>query len=248
MVVHVLCLLWLVLQDFSSLMQDHPGVYTSPSVSFGLKQLVPQQVQQGVSTQHHSYSSGYGTDMQQYHRQQEFAELFGTVGDSQQSVVKDEESLFYFRHITVKNCQSEDLQLIDVRFSQKLPLWPHSMALIDDAGISTVTTAATQRSHRAAAPALSKEASEDNIESANHQQQRQTKRSNKKQQQRQQQLQQQQAELVGKEQAQQQTAGKEAAAGHEEAQQEGIQGVLLRQGEEYSVTVVLNCQDGPHRK
>lgn len=225
-------------------MQDHPGVYTSPSVSFGLKQLVPQQVQQGASTQHHSYTSGYGTDMQQYHRQQEFAELFGTVGDSQQSVVKDEESLFYFRHITVKNCQSEDLQLIDVRFSQKLPLWPHSMALIDDAGISTVTTAATQRSHRAAAPALSKEASEDSMESFNHQQQWQTTSSDKKQQQRQQQ----QAELVRKEQAQPQTAGKEGAAGHEEAQQEGIQGVLLRQGEEYSVTVVLNCQDGPHRK
>jgi len=35
---------------------------------------------------------------------------------------------------------------------------------------------------------------------------------------------------------------------HEDKQNEGIQGILLRPGEEYAVTVVLNCVDGPHRR
>ena len=157
-----------VLQDIGSLMQDHPGVYTSPNISFGLKQIVSQH---DADSQPHAGSSSYIDYMQQYdHHQQPFTELLGTIGDSQRSV--DQEQLYCFRQIVVKNNQADNVQLIDVRFSQKLPMWPHTMALIDDAGISTVVQVG-KKIHMRTVPVSGGALEEEKVDKSDHHQQRQ---------------------------------------------------------------------------
>ncbi|DBA76409.1 TPA: hypothetical protein ACH3X1_010114 [Trebouxia sp. C0004] len=229
-------------KDFRSLMQDPQGVSIGPDISFGLKQLVTQQ------SQHSAGSSGSALGMQQNQQhEQPFANLLGANHDARQPV--EREQLYSFRQIVIKNNQAENVQLIDVRFSQKLPLWPHTMALIDDAGISTVTNPGAESDMHVTAVMAEPPDHGDKADSSDHHQRRQKKNRNKskKQQQaphhdKQTQQQQQDQEL-----SQLQTQLDKVEM-YENKQHGGIQGILLRPGEEYAVTVVLNCLDGPHRR
>ena len=233
------------LQDFRSLMQDPQGVSVGPDVSFGLKQLVAQQ------SQHSADSSGRAFGMQQTEQhEQPFANLFGAKHDSRQPV--EREQLYSFRQIIVMNNQAENVQLIDVRFSQKLPLWPHTMALIDDAGISTVTNPAGKSDTHMTAVTAEPPDHGDIADNSDQHQRRQKKKRNKKKKQ-QQAPQQQCADKQTQQQQQDQQVSQlqsqlDKAEMYEDKQNEGIQGILLRPGEEYAVTVVLNCLDGPHRR
>ncbi len=236
------------LQDFRSLMQDPQGVSIGPDVSFGLKQLVAQQSQHSVDSSDHALSM-----QRNEQHEQPFAKLLGAKRDARQPV--EHEQLYSFRQIVVKNNQAENVQLIDVRFSQKLPLWPHTMALIDDAGISTVTNLDTNSNTHVTAVTAEPPDHGDKAENSDQHQRRQKKKKNKKK--KQQQAPQQQSADKQTQQQQQQQQDKEVsqlqsqldkAEMHEDKQTEGIQGILLRPGEEYAVTVVLNCLDGPHRR
>ena len=239
------------LQDLRSLMQDPPGVSVGPDVSFGLKQLVAQQSQHSVG------SSGHALSMQQNEQhEQPFSNLLGARHDSSQPV--EHEHLYSFRQIVVKNNQAENVQLIDVRFSQKLPLWPHTMALIDDAGISTVTKLGKESDIHVTAVTAELPDDGNKADNSDQHQRRQKKKRNKKKKQ-QQALQQQGADKQTQQQQQQQQQQQDKEVSqlqsqldkvemHEDKQNEGIQGILLRPGEEYAVTVVLNCLDGPHRR
>ncbi len=231
------------LQDFRSLMQDPQGVSVGPDVSFGLKQLVAQQSQHSVD------SSGHVLSMQQNEQhEQPFANLLGAKHDSRQPI--EREQLYSFRQIVVKNNQAENVQLIDVRFSQKLPLWPHTMALIDDAGISTVTNLGKESETHVTAVAAEPPDHGDKAENSDQHQRRPKKKKNKKKKQQQapqQQCADKQTQQQDKEVSQLQSQLDKVEM-HEDKQSEGIQGILLRPGEEYAVTVVLNCLDGPHRR
>ena len=237
------------LQDFRSLMQDPQGVSVGPDVSFGLKQLVAQQSQNSID------SSGHALSMQQNEQQEQpFANLLRAKHHSGQPV--EHEQLYSFRQIIVKNNQAENVQLIDVRFSQKLPLWPHTMALIDDAGISTVTNLGKKSDTHVTAVTAEPSDDGDKADNCDQHQRRPKKKRNKKKKQ-QQAPQQQGADKQTQQQQQQQQQDKEVTQlqsqldkveMHEDKQNEGIQGILLRPGEEYAVTVVLNCVDGPHRR
>ena len=233
------------LQDFRSLMQDPQGVSVGPDVSFGLKQLVAQQSQHSVD------SSGHALIMQQIEQhKQPFANLLGAKHDSGQPV--EHEQLYSFRQIVVKNNQADNVQLIDVRFSQKLPLWPHTMALIDDAGISTVTNLGKESDTHVTAVTAEPADYGDKADQSDQHQCRQKKKRNKKKKQ-QQAPQQQCADKQTQQQLQHQEVSQlqsqlDKVEMHEDKQNEGIQGILLRPGEEYAVTVVLNCLDGPHRR
>ena len=242
-------------QDFSSLVQDPLGVTVGPDVSFGLKQLVSHQPQHGVESQHYAHSSEYGHSLQQDGRhQQPFIELLGSTQDSQLPTEQDQ--LYYFRQIVVRNNEAEHVQLIDVRFSQKLPLWPHTIALVDDAGISTVIKAGRKADTDASLASHETQADADKAHSSSHHQQRQKQKVRKKKKQSEQQQQQQQDSDKQSQQHQQSEEQSETpphlsmpeSAAHEEKQKEGMRGVVLRPGEEYCVTVVLNCLDGPHRR
>ena len=262
----------LLLQDVQSLLQDPPGVHTSSNVSFGLKQLVPESsssqlpYEQPVSSYY-----GPGHDVSQHISQppQPFSQILGTAHDVQPSSETEQKRLFCFRQFTVRNTTTGDVHLLDVRFSPKLPLWPNTMALTDDAGISAVVRdtnlGSTFRS--SAVPSSAAE----NVSDMPDQQQRQRskkKKLSKKQRQLQAQGQQQQQQSVQsnepkrESQQQQQQADQQLPAKPQPARdssslqsgqaegkhQDGVQCVMLHAGEEYPVTVVLNCLDGPHRK
>lgn len=244
-------------QDFSSLVQDPLGVTVGPDVSFGLKQLVSHQPQHGVDSQQYAHSSEYGHSLQQDGRhQQPFVELLGSPQNSQLPTQQDQ--LYYFRQIVVRNNEAEHVQLIDVRFSQKLPLWPHTIALVDDAGVSTVIKAGSRVDTDASLASHETQADADKANSSDHHQQRQKKKVGKKKQQPEQPQQQQQQQDSDKQSQQHQHCeeqsetsphlSKPESAAQEEKQKEGMRGVVLRPGEEYCVTVVLNCLDGPHRR
>ncbi len=238
------------LQDFRSLMQDPQGVSVGPDVSFGLKQLVAQQ------SQHSADSSANALSMQQNEQhEQPFANLLGAKHDSRQP--SEHAQVYSFRQIVVKNNQAEDVQLIDVRFSQKLPLWPHTMALIDDAGISTVTNLGKESNTHVTAATAELPDHGDKEEDSDQYQRRQKRKRNKKKKQQQAPQQQQADKQIQQQQQQQQQLDKEVSQlqsqldkveMYEDKQNEGIQGILLRPGEEYAVTAVLNCLDGPHRR
>lgn len=248
---HIACV-----QDFSSLVQDPLGVSVGPDVSFGLKQLVSHQPQHDIDSQQYAHSSEYGHNLQQDGRQQQpFVELLGSPPDSQLPTEQDQ--LYYFRQIVVRNNEAEHVQLIDVRFSQKLPLWPHTIALVDDAGISTVIKAGRKADTDVSLASPETPADADKADGSSHHQQRQKQKVRKKKKQSEQQQQQQQGSDKQSQQQQQSEEQSETpphlsmleeAAAHEEKQKEGMRGVLLRPGEEYCVTVVLNCLDGPHRR
>ena len=237
------------LQDVSRLSQDHPGIDVSPSISFGLRQLVPQQTDPG-DAQQYAYMSSYGVRTQQ-NSQAPFSKLISSSSDQ----LASQDHVHYFRQLVVKNSHCDNVQLIDVSFSQKLPMWPNTMALIDDAGIVSVV----QQAHHSQRNA-SVDFSRQNQHQLHHsgyatspaQDQQKKQKRKKKKQPKSQQNQQQQSTFS--------SPGKSSTGSSGEATAEqqppdlsqgappGMLGVTLRQGEEYGVTVVLDCLDGPHRK
>ena len=269
----------MLVQDIQSLLQDLPGVYTSSNVSFGLKQMVPQSTSsQSPDKQFVVSYYGSGHDVSQHMSQppQPFSQIFGTAHDTHLSPDTEQERLFCFRQLTVRNNTPVDVQLIDVRFSPNLPLWPNTMALTDDVGVSAVARD-TDLDSKFRSLAVSSSAAE-NVAGMPDQQDlqrsRKPKASNKQRQQLQaqkqqpQQPQQQQQQSVQRnepkresqqhqQQAGQQLQPKPQLAGDssslpngeaEDKHQDGVQCVKLHAGEEYPVTVMLNCLDGPHRK
>lgn len=242
-------------------------MHTSSSVSFGLRQLVPpSSLSQSSYEQTHSY---YGSSHDAHHvrqSQQPFSQIFGTAHDSQQ--LSDTGKPFCFRQFVVRNTTASDVRLIDVRFSSKLPLWPNTMALTDDVGVSA-TVRDTDLNSKFKLLAVSRHPA-GNLSDVADQQQRQ-RRSKKQLSRKQRKLQRQESAQGGEtkpgnQQQQQQEEQKlhggqhqiEAEDSSSSLQQvkpeaegkhlEGVQCVLLHPGEEYPVTVVLNCEDGPHRK
>ena len=246
-----------VLQDIRGLLQDPNGLSASPNVSFGLKQLVPRS---SLSESSHRSSSYYSSGYNVQQSQQPFSQFLVAHNDSEQ--LSEAERPVCFRQITVKNNGNSDVHLLDVRFSQKLPLWPNTMALTDDAGVSAVV-GGTSLESRFKSSALSSSPVENQPDHADQQQHRQ-RRKNKKTVKQQQQQQQQQSSVHSQEQQQQpqqslpagqQSPSPEKAEGsnlpNPEAHSkvhDSVQGILLQPGQEYNVTVLLNCCDGPFRK
>lgn len=270
--------LWL--QDIKSLLQDLPGVHTSSNVSFGLKQLVPQS-SSPQSPYEQSVSSYYGSghDVSQHISQppQPFSQVLGTAYQSSET---EKQKLFCFRQISIHNNTPGNVRLIDVRFSPKLPLWPNTMALTDDVGVSAVVGDTDLESKfRSLAVSSSAAENEADMHDQQHRQRSKKKKPSRKQRQLQaqgqqlQQAQQQQQQSVQsnepKQQSEQQQQqadqqvqakpqrakpqgaadGSSLQSGEAEGKhQDGVQCVMLHAGEEYPVTVVLNCLDGPHRR
>ena len=272
--------IWTLPQDIQSLLQDVPGVHTSSNISFGLQQLVPQ------SPHDQSVSSYYGPghDMSQHISQppQPFSQILRASHDMQPSSETEKIRPFCFRQLTIRNNTPGDVQLIDVRFSPKLVLWPNTMALTDDVGVSAVVRD-TDLEGKFCSLAVSSSAAENVLDMPDqqHRQRSKIKKLSKKQRQlqaqqpqqtqqqqhTQQQTQQQQQSVQSNEpkresqqhhqQGDQQVQSKPQLAADsssvqssqaEGRHQDGVQCVMLHAGEEYPVTVVLNCLDGPHRK
>ena len=280
----------MLVQDIQSLLQDLPGVDTSSNVSFGLKQMVPQSTSLQPSDKQSVvsyYSSGHDVSQHMSQPPQPFSQIFGTTHDMQLSPDTKQERLFCFRQLTVRNNTPVDVRLIDVRFSPNLPLWPNTMALTDDVGISAVvrdtdldskfrslavsSSAAEnvagmpdqQDLQRSRKPKVSKKQRQLQAQRQQLQAQKQQPQAQRQQlQQPQQQQQSVQNEPKRESQQHQQQAGqqlqsKPQLAGDssnlqsgeaEDKHQEGVQCVKLHAGQEYPVTVMLNCLDGPHRK
>ncbi|KAL3141854.1 hypothetical protein ABBQ32_004519 [Trebouxia sp. C0010 RCD-2024] len=254
-------------KDVEGLLLDLPGTHTSSSVSFGLRQLVPPSSLSQPS--HVPASSYYSSSFDANHVrqfQQPFSQILGTAHDFQQS--SDTEKPFGFRHFVVRNNTPGEVRLLDVRFSSKLPLWPNTMALTDDVGVSaTIRDADLNSKFRLLA--VSSHPPNNSSEVLDQQQrQRRTKRQlarkhRKVQQQEsaqggetkpdnQQQQQHEKQKLHG---GQHHLAAEDSSSSLQQVEPaaegkrlEGVQCVLLHPGEEYLVTVVLNCEDGPHRK
>lgn len=262
----------LLLQDIQSLMQDCPGVHTSSSVSFGLKQLLPKSVMSQASYEPPSPYYGPSQNFSQHASQpsQPFSQILGTAQDTQATSDTEKQKPLCFRQFAVHNNTPDDVRLIDVRFSSKLPLWPNTLALTDDVGISALIQD-TDAENMFPSSAVSDSA----VENKPEQQQRQrlgkkqlSRRQRQLQAQQQQQPQQAQQQSVqsdepkresqpqGQQENQQLQQNLEAAGGSvslqsgeaDGKQQDGLQCVLLRTGEEYIITVALNCVDGPLRK
>ena len=218
--------------------------------------------------------------------QQPSSQMLGIAHVMQQS--SDVEKALCFRQFVVRNNTPGDIRLIDVRFSPKLPLWPNTMALTDDVGVSAVvkgTDLASQFSLLAVSSSAAVNVSDiqqrqrhNKNKLSRKQRQLQARQQQQPQQQPQQQAQQQQQpqqqqqsvqcgepkregqhqHQQGDEQAQSgQSQPKPVAGGissslqtaeAEAKRQDGVQSVLLRPKDEYPVTDVLNCLDGPHRK
>lgn len=257
-------------------MQDCPGVHISSSVSFGLKQLVPKSVSSQPSYEQLSLYYGSSQHSGQHISQppQPFSQILGTVQETQAPLGTEKLKSLCFRQFMVHNHTPDDIQLINIRFSSKLPLWPNTLALTDDVGISAFTQD-TDVENMFRSSAVSDSAVENKPEQQQRQRSGKKQLSRKRQQlqvqeqpQQQQQPQQAQQQSVqsdepegesqhqGQQESQQLQETLEAAKGSnslqshevEGKQQDALQCVLLRAGEEYTVTVVLNCADGPHRK
>ena len=202
-----------------------------------MKQLVPLSSPQ--IAQHDTALYPYGHDVQQTSQsRQPFLPVIGPVSGS--DAQSDVQQPFCFRQVTVKNNGPNDVHVIDVRFSQKLPLWRNTMALIDDAGISARATDKSLET-RFESLTVSAEPSDRENDNGDQQQRQRWKKKNKARQQQQQQ--------------QQQRASPDKAESNslpraqpQDKPQDGVQGVLLHAGEEFPVAVVLNCVDGPYRK
>ena len=257
----------LSLQDIESLLQDCRGMHTSSSVSFGLRQLVPPPFLSPPSYDETRSYYGFSYDAQHVRQsQQPFSQILGTAHDLQQS---DTEKPFCFRQFVVRNNTPGDVRLVDVRFSSKLPLWPNTMALTDDVGVSaTIRDVDLNSKFRTLAvshhPAGSFSDMVDQQQRQRHRK-KQTSGNQRKLQRRESvqggetkpddQQQQQQQEDQNLHSGQQQVEAEDSSSRLQQVKGEaegkrldGVQCVLLHPGEEYPVTVVLSCLDGPHRK